>query len=490
VPVIGGSLPNRQLSTDNPHLVFLSGGVDEPMSWRNLIYIAIILCLAGLSIYLSGRSPLTILRTDPQSRELSGVVSAYETIRQQADAELSSDQACQGAIEGMVHRLDPYSVYIPPDKAGAFSRRVMAGRLDETGVRLAQQGDKIILSGCLADSPADKAGLAGGMELLSIDGRDADEMTLAQAQAAASGQPDSTVKLVFRQGRQNREVILRAASFALPSVTGLVREGDGWDYNLDDSGGICYLRITEFLEQTAQEFHQAYQRLPHPRALVLDLRDNPGGLKDSAVAVAERFLSQGLIVRTVRRDGHQETCYAHSDGEYPLLPMVVLIDGQTASAAEIVAGALQAHGRAALLGARSFGKWSVQSTISLGPGLGLLYMTTGHYYLDEPPSTGPTASSGAATSAATSPARQRPGLMPDIEVKLSARSAERLAALRLQGELVRANPSTAPSTAAPAALKREILRSDAQLAAAVQFLRQAAPATAPAGGPGDAQEAP
>lgn len=460
------------------------------MSWRNLIYIAIIFCLAGLSIYLSGRSP--ILGTDPKSHELSGAISAYETICRQADVELSSDQACQGAIEGMVRRLDPYSVYIPPDQAAAFSRRVMVGRLDETGIRLAQQGDQIILSGCLADSPGDKAGLAGGMELLGIDGRDADDMTLSQAQAAASGLPDSTVTLTFRQGRQIRQVVLKAAPFALPSVTGLVRDGSGWDYCLDEPGGICYLRVSEFIEQTAQEFHQAYQRLPHPRALVLDLRDNPGGLKDSAVAVAERFLSHGLIVRTQQRDGHQETCYAHSDGEYPNLPMVVLINGQTASAAEIVSGALQAQGRAVLLGVRSFGKWSVQSTIPLGQGMGLLYVTTGHYYLDELPATQPSSSatSVGASTATTFPARQRLGLTPDVQVKLSARSAERLAKLRLQGQLVRASHLAAPSTSDPAALKREILRSDAQVAAAVQYLRQAAPATAPDGEPADAQEAP
>jgi carboxyl-terminal processing protease len=380
-------------------------------------------------------------------------------------------------------------VYIPPDQAAAFTHRVMVGRLDETGVRLAQQGDKIVLAGCLADSPADRAGLAGGMELLSIGGRDADEMTLSQAQAAASGTSGSSVRLLFRQGRQSREVTLQAAPFALPSVTGLVREGAGWDYTLDDSGGICYLHITEFIEQTAQEFHQAYQRLPHPRALVLDLRDNPGGLKESAVAVAERFLAQGLIVHTVRRDGRQETCYAHSDGEYPNLPMVVLIDGRTASAAEIVAGALQAHRRAVLLGARSFGKWSVQSTIPLGPGLGLLYVTTGHYYLDEPPSTRPAATSGA-TSTANAPAKQRPGLAPDIEVRLSARAAERLATLRQQAQLVRTHATATAPSSAPAGLKREILRADAQLAAAVHVLKQAAPATVPAGEPPEAMEAP
>lgn len=455
------------------------------MSWRNLIYILIIICLAGLSVYLSRRVPLAPSGSDPAANDLQAAIQAYRTIRQQGYRDLPAPQADRGAIEGMVRRVDPYSLYISPDRVADFNR-VLAGQLQETGLRLTLEGDKLVTLGSLPGSPSVAAGLSGGMEVVTINGRAAEDFTLAEAQKAVStpAAPGGTVALVLQPpGQPLLRAALTQARFDVPSVTGLVHDESGqWDCCLDRQRGICYIRISEFLERTPAELHKLYQHLPATRALVLDLRDNPGGLKDSAVAVAERFMKEGLIVRVIHREGQPENYYAHDDGEYPSVPMVVLVNAQTASAAEIVAGALQAHRRAALAGVQTFGKWSVQTTIDLGGDLGLLYLTTGEYVLED---AAPTATRRTATSAASSsqPATakssiDRPGLLPDYEIKLPARRLEKLQALRTAGMVAPAAPATAPAGGAdPETLKKQILQTDTQLAFALRYLQSRLTAT-------------
>ena len=229
---------------------------------------------------------------------------------------------------------------------------------------------------------------------------------------------------------------------------------------------------------------------------MLDLRDNPGGMLRPAVEVADRFLNGGVIVRKVSREGHPEIHRAGSAATYPLVPTVVLINLGTASAAEIVAGALHAHGRALLVGEPSHGKWWGQTLVDLGHGWGQLYLTTAEYFLPEPvgPTTRPPAP-GASRSTGKPPRRRktpgrgdsRAGLRPDVPVRIPARTRDRLALLRLRA---RVSAHSVSGQGAPAAtgsvrwarLRRSILALDSQLARALELLRAGkVPTTRPAG---------
>lgn len=458
------------------------------MSWRNLIWMTIILCLAALAFCLSRRKPpAPIPPTDPALEELAGAVKAYKLIRARSYRELTPDAAVRGAIEGMVRQVGRFSVYVPPGKVDPLRRRV-AGELEETGLRIAAQGGRLVVVGPLADSPAHKAGLFGGLEILAVDGVDADELTIEEARKKVATPADGTVRLRLRDAEGIESVKqLKTSRFDAETVTGLLRDDSGqWAYALDEKKRIFYLRIGEFVDRTPTQLQTAYRNLDDPRALVLDVRDNPGGVMVAAAEVADRFLAEGLIVRTVPRNRKPQLRYAHADGTYPAVPLVVLIDEGTASAAEIVAGALQVHGRAVLLGRRSCGKWWVHSLFSLGGGLGKIYVPTAEYFLAEAePATLP---SQPTTSEAPDEEKVRPGLRPDVKVRIPPASAERLELLRLRAMVVQPPQRSRPSATArtrPARsprLKRSILELDAQLARALQLLRQQrVPTTRPAG---------
>lgn len=461
------------------------------MSWRNLIWMTIILCLAGLAFYLSRRKPPPPIRgTDPAVEELAGAVKAYKLIRAQSYRGLTPQEACRGAIEGMVRQAGPFSVYVPPGKVGPLRRRV-AGGLEETGLRIARPGGRLMVVGPLPDSPAHEAGLFAGLEILAVDGVAADELTLAEARDRVATPAEGKVYLRLRDpdGIETTRK-LETARFDAEIVTGLVRDEDGeWVHVLDRQKRIFYLRISEFVERTPTELQEVYRGLDDPAALVVDLRDNPGGVMVAAAEVADRFLAEGLIVRTVPRHGRAQLRYAHAGGTYPAVPVVVLVDGDTASAAEIVAGALQVHGRALLVGQPTRGKWWVHSLISLGEGLGKVYLPTAEYFLAEAePATQP---SQPATQAVPDEQRPRAGVRPDEIVRIPAEAARRLEVLRLKATVVWPPQSDRPGGTAPTrparseGLKHSILKLDAHLARALRLLReQRVPTTRPASGIG------
>ncbi|MCD4699605.1 MAG: hypothetical protein K8R91_03420, partial [Phycisphaerae bacterium] len=347
--------------------------------------------------------------------------------------------------------------------------------------------------GPLPDSPSHKAELFAPMEILAINGIGSPYLTLDHTRRLLRSARQRSVMLRLR--RNSGEEFTRQLTpvrLERQSVTGIVRDEDGrWDCTLDKRADIFYLRISGFVDRTPAELHELYRRLGRPGGLVLDLRDNPGGTLPVAVEIADRFITTGLIVRTAERRNERRAHYAHADGTYPPTPMVVLINAKTTSAAEIVAGALQSHGRAVLLGVESYGKWSVQKTFSLGRGLGEIHLTTGEYFLAEPPATGPAATQPSETQASTAvqttqpttrPMQKRPGLRPDVPLMLTVAEIERLELLRLKAMVATPPGMRARARAFRAAkLKRSILATDAQLAAALKLLRNLPlPATRPA----------
>jgi len=397
------------------------------LSRRNLIWMGVILAAVVVMVYVTGPRPRTVPPSDPDTEALAEAIRAYRVIREKSYRAPAPAEACEGAIDGIARRVDPYCRYLRPDKAARLRRR-LDGRLRETGLRVAVRGRRMVVVGPLPNSPALKAGIFAGMEVEEINGVEAKYLSAAQA--------------------------------------------DKWRFDLDDDG-LYYIRITEFVPGTPAAFHEAYRSLSAPRGLLLDLRGNPGGQLQMAAEIADRFLKVGQIVRTVSGEGRPYVHHAYPLGTYPPIPLVVLIDERTASAAEILAGALRIHRRALLVGRPTYGKWSVQTSVPLGGRWGTLYLTTGRYLLPNPaPATAP-----ATTRAADDPAPLADRVVPDVDVRLTAWAARRLERLRLRAMVMPPPPDEKdPAPPAPR-LRRDLLATDGQLEEAIKLLRggEAAP---------------
>jgi carboxyl-terminal processing protease len=289
-----------------------------------------------------------------------------------------------GALQGMLKGLkDPYTTYLPAD-ALAELEKSNKGVITGIGLQLTKVDDRLAVVTPVEGSPALKAGLVPGDEIAAIDGQSTQGLPLTQVVQRILGPAGSVVKLkVVNPDGVVREVAVTRAEIRLNTVNGFQRGGDGkWQFVLDDVHKIGYLQVTQFGSHTATEVREIVQGLHKAglKGLILDLRFCPGGLLDQAVEVSKLFLAKGVVV-TIRGPGKEEKVW-EADGKSTLgdFPLLVLLNDHTASAAEIVAGALRDNNRAVLLGTRSFGKGSVQTLIQLDQG-GALKMTTANYYL-------------------------------------------------------------------------------------------------------------
>lgn len=297
--------------------------------------------------------------------------------------DLDGDELVYDAVTGMLSGLDPHTTFMRPaeyeklreDTAGEFG-----GLGIEVGAARAPGGDVIEIEVVHADSPGAHAGLKPGDKVLAVDGESMRGKPLEASVRLMRGVPGTRVVLtVERKGWDRpRDIPLVRRQVRVPSI-------DGEDLG----GGVAYVRIRAFQERTDQELAHALaeakkraraQGRELPAGLVLDLRDNPGGLLDEGVRVADRFLSEGLIVTTQGRNPRNtERETARPEGTEPAYPVVLLVNDGTASASEIVAGALQDHKRAVVVGTRTFGKGSVQTLFGLDDGAGLK-LTIARYF--------------------------------------------------------------------------------------------------------------
>ncbi len=296
----------------------------------------------------------------------------------------------QGAIEGMLSELDPYTNYFSKEEFTAFDRSTH-GQFSGIGAEMAQDpvtGQFSILSP-LEDSPALKAGIYAGDLILKVNNESLDGLTIKDLMSKVSGPPGSTLTmLVVHEGEKTPvQVTVKRAVVTVQSVKGCKHdEQGGWDFLIDPERRIAYVRITTFMENTAEELDKGLLPLLNSpkglRGIILDLRFNPGGLLSAAIEVSNRFIDDGVIVSTRGRNPQNDfVARAKKEGVYPNVPVVVLINEYSASASEIVSGCLKDHGRALLIGTRSFGKGSVQNIITLDGGQHSLKMTTAYYYL-------------------------------------------------------------------------------------------------------------
>ncbi len=284
------------------------------------------------------------------------------------------DNLIQGAIKGMLQTLDPHSSYLTPDmlKQVEVETKGIFGGL---GIEIGLKDSILTVIAPIEDTPAFRAGLKAGDKIVKIEKESTRDMTVMDAVKRLRGEPGTKVTIsVMREGlSEPRDYTITRDIIKIKSVK-----------SKDMGDGIAYVKLLQFQQDTSSELEKALQAAAKEKAglkgLVLDLRNNPGGLLDQAVRVSDEFIESGLIVYTDGRIEAQKTKYfAHKDGTYSGFPMVVLVNAGSASASEIVAGALQDHGRAILLGTKTFGKGSVQTILPLEDG-SALRLTTARYY--------------------------------------------------------------------------------------------------------------
>jgi len=279
-------------------------------------------------------------------------------------SEVDEEALLQGAVQGMVSTLDPHSVYMSPE----INRELKvdtSGRFDGVGIEVGVRKGRLVVVAPIRDSPAARAGIRAGDRIVKINGTATKDINLSEAVMKMRGRRGSRVTLTLAREGEKRpfNVTITRQIINVPSV-GYELLGDG----------IAYASISSFQSGTARSLAKALKGMSKAepiRGLVLDLRHNPGGLLEQAVEVSDLFLDEGLIVTTDNRGKEVDRREAFPEGTQPDYPIAVLIDGGSASAAEIVAGALKDSGRATVIGTTSFGKGSVQTVIDLDDGAGL-----------------------------------------------------------------------------------------------------------------------
>lgn len=310
--------------------------------------------------------------TSETYRQLNLFGEVFERVRSDYVDDVADRKLVEDAINGMLSALDPHSSYM-----NARSYRDMQvqsrGEFGGLGIEVTMENGLVKVVSPIDDTPAARAGVKPNDLITHLDGEQVLGLTLQEAVERMRGPVNSQIKLMLRRGTQDPfEVTLTRAVIKIQSVK----------YRLE--GDIGYVRITSFSEQSDLGLRNAVQKMreqqPNMKGFVLDLRNNPGGLLDQAVSISDAFLDKGEIVSTRGRKKDDAHRYQAKPGDIIAgLPMVVLINGGSASASEIVAGALQDHRRALLLGTRTFGKGSVQTIIPLG-GQGAIRLTTALYY--------------------------------------------------------------------------------------------------------------
>ena len=341
--------------------------------------------------------------------------SAYD-LRRAIDSMLSASRDSVKVMpEALLHefgngataQLDSYTAIIWPDEVARF-RRSTQGEFIGVGIRIQlDELQNITIVTPLTGTPAQRAGLQSDDIIKKVDGISAIGLGLDQAVEVITGPPNTDVTLTIErivQDDDGEEVLkefeytITRAKIDLPSVTGWSRTGPAnsdWDYFIDQDKGIGYIKLTGFTQDTTRDFDRAVAQMKKRglNALVLDLRYNPGGLLDQAVQLSSRFVPEGMVVKTVDASGvtqdRQDVRAVNPKYSVRDLPVVVLVNEGSASASEIVSGAIQAgahqgKNKAIIVGARSFGKGSVQNVYMLPGGLAAMKLTTQHYQIDAP----------------------------------------------------------------------------------------------------------
>lgn len=374
---------------------------------KNVTWVLLLLIAFSLGVSMSGQVVPNVLAIPKEDYEsLETFTNLLAIIKRNYVDEVNTKDLVAGAINGMLNSLDPHSAYLTPDLYKDLQTETQ-GRFGGLGIEITVRNGILTVVSPIEDSPAFQAGIKPGDQIIKIEDEFTKDIALTQAVKKLRGPKGSKVTISIK-----REGVPELLDFTL--VRDTIRVQSVRSRTLEE--GYGYVRIAQFQERTDRDVQRALEKLAGEKAgikgLVLDLRNDPGGLLTQAVRVSDLFLDSGLIVYTEGRlENQKQKYFAHKEGSWTEFPMVVLVNGGSASASEIVAGALQDHRRAIVLGTKTFGKGSVQTILPLDD-QSALRLTTARYYTPKGRSI------------------QATGIVPDITMELEpvpeARSEERL----------------------------------------------------------------
>ncbi len=350
----------------------------------------------------SGQSQKVSALSNDMYEDLKVFTDVIGLIQKDYVEETKSKDLIYGAIKGMLETLDPHSAFMPPNTYKEMQEETR-GRFEGLGIEITTKDGILTVVSPIEGTPAFKAGITAGDQIIKIDGESTKNFTLMDSVKRLRGPRGTKVTITIM-----REGLTKPKDFTLVRDVIPVRS---IRYELLEKT-YGYIRLSQFQEKTDSDFEKALKALEEEskgalKGLILDLRNNPGGLLDQAVKISDRFIDSGIIVSIDgRKEEAKQKWLAHPDGTATRYPLVVLVNGGSASGAEIVAGAIQDHGRGILIGTQTFGKGSVQTIIPLKDGSGLR-LTTARYYTPNGRSI------------------QAKGIVPDIIVKPSRPEEEK-----------------------------------------------------------------
>ncbi len=393
----------------------------------------------------TGKAPLPLEELRTFAEVMDRVKAAYVE-------PIDDKTLLENAIKGMLSNLDPHSAYLEPE-AFAELQESTSGEFGGLGVEIGQEDGFLKVISPIDDSPAAAAGIQAGDFIIKIDGQPTKGLSMMEAVEKMRGKPGTVIILtLIREGGQPFDVELKRAIIKTKSVKSQLLEGD-----------YGYIRISQFQVNTGEEVGKALASLKKENGgkklggLVLDLRNNPGGVLQAAVEVSDHFLTKGLIVYTKGRIANSELRFSADKADASEgVPLVVLINGGSASASEIVAGALQDHKRAILMGTDSFGKGSVQTVLPLNNDRALK-LTTALYFTPKGRSI------------------QAQGIIPDVEVRRAKltreQDAETFKEADLAGHLGNGNGGADKPSSKKSEDKPRLQDDDYQLSQALNLLK-------------------
>src|SRR6267142_5769284 len=345
-------------------------------SRRSLFLVVFVLAVFGLLgiVFAQRVSPApTTPSSDSDVRDsYKQFTQVYETVEENYAEPVSADKAIyNGAIPGMLHSLDPHSNFFDP-KSYSLLREEQRGKYYGVGMTVGPRNNKVIVIAPFVGTPAYRAGIRPGDVIIAVDGKPTDNLSTSDVAELLKGPKGTTVKITILREGTEKPLDFNITRDEIPRFS--------VDLHFMIKPGIGYMHVSGFQETTEHEVAQALEEFGDVRGLILDLRQNPGGLLSEGVGVADKFLKKGQVIVSHRGRSSPEKRYVAAHGnagkDYPL---VVLVNRGTASAAEIVSGAIQDHDRGLIVGETTFGKGLVQTVYNIAENTGLA-LTTARYY--------------------------------------------------------------------------------------------------------------
>lgn len=361
---------------------------------RTVLVWILVLTVAAVGISL-GRLSATSVSAGEGYEELKTLTEVLSIVKKHYVEEVKTKDLIYAAIKGMLNSLDPHSSFMPPEAYKELQVETK-GEFGGLGIQIGVKDGMLTVIAPIEDTPAFKAGIKPGDKIIKINNESTRDMSMQDAVSKMRGAPKTSITIsILREGwKEPKDFTMMRDIIKIKSVKSKVLEGN-----------IGYIKVSQFQDQTSADLSAALKKLSEEKitSLILDMRNNPGGLLNSAIDVTGQFLPKGkLVVYTKTRSGEKSEFTTEGEKSYDL-PMIVLVNQGSASASEIVAGALKDWNRAVILGTQTFGKGSVQTVIPLSDGAGLR-LTTSKYYTPKGISI------------------QNTGISPDILVKLEAKN--------------------------------------------------------------------